>query len=168
MKVFVQWAKSTPGDWSQLDHADWDGQDRRPADGALDDRPGLIAALNVHGRTISAEEWDHIALRPHPSDGIRVFAWKDAGDAAIHTFREFSDPAIGGRRNTKDFTDYYTDQPESLPAAFVMAIDTLIHARDSFIPPQVASRFDCRTDNAAGHAAARGSRGARNGWGIGL
>ncbi len=160
MKVYVQWARSAPGGWSEVDHPAWDGQDHRPADGALDNRPGLVAALNVQGVTYSGEHWDRMAVRPGDDDGVVVYAW-NADTAVRHIFRELApDPAIGNALNTRQHVHWYTDDAVER-VRIARRVDCTLHAHADFTMPPAASRFDCRGDNAAGHDAVRSPKSWR-------
>jgi len=124
MKILAQWAKRTPGDWEEIDSADWFAKAKKPLPpsagtripaSALDNAAGWINALNVQGVIYTG--YDHYAVSDLPDGAIKVTAWKDdpayytAADLfAIETiFRPLApDPEMGDAINTNQSTVVYT------------------------------------------------------------
>lgn len=111
MRVLVQWTRSDPDDWQEIDAADWPHLPGRsvPAEGQLggdDDLPGWVHRLNVQGIQFIG---DHYAVEHLGPDRCRVTAWFDDPDSyppdqwqAIQvTFNPpRRDPQLGGAWNT--------------------------------------------------------------------
>lgn len=81
MKILVQWAKSTPEDWYELDSSQWSKLPQRPVPSTLlstvDTTEGWIHGLNIQGLVFNG--FDHYAVQ-EITDGIRVTSWNDDDD----------------------------------------------------------------------------------------
>ena len=76
MKLLLQWTLAAPGDWLEVDSADWPTLARRPLPqpgelGAADNAPGHIFRLNCQGVCF---EGDHYAVEDLPGGACRVTA----------------------------------------------------------------------------------------------
>ncbi len=80
MRVLVQWATSTPGNWAEVGPGQWSAIPWRPvpvSGDVIDDTPGWINALCVQGVVFHA---DHYHVEYLPDGGVRVTAWNDDPD----------------------------------------------------------------------------------------
>ena len=118
MRLYVQWTKANAEDWVALD-LDTSSQRRRvwerlpkkaePVGGEIiDNAAGWVFAVNVQG--VHFEGYDHYAVVPLASGGLRVIIWNDdPADftpdtfvAQVWTFETVApDPKIGGALNTR-------------------------------------------------------------------
>lgn len=82
MKILVQWATSTVGEWVQYDinsMADVRAMPRRPVPSdspLIDDQPGWIAAINIQGVVLMG---DHIGFGLNGDGHLVVGKWNDDG-----------------------------------------------------------------------------------------
>lgn len=120
MKVLVQWTRSTPRGWEQVDSSMWRSIPRRPdptgmGAGGVDDAPGWVFGLCVQGVHFTA---DHYAVEPLPRRGCRVTVWSDdpayypvgRRNAAVWTFETLApDPRFGRRWNTRQSVERFAD-----------------------------------------------------------
>lgn len=121
MRVLIQWATATPGDWKEVDSVDYAkapvADVPRGAE-AVGDSPGWVHALNVQGVTFHG--YDHYAVIPRADDGVDVIVWNDdpedwLGDrhAAIWSFRPLApDPKFGGALNTRQTLTVFVESPD--------------------------------------------------------
>lgn len=144
MKVLVQWATLTPGDWQEHDSAAWESLPAKPeprGGEAVDDALGWVNRLNVQGVEFTG---DHYAVE-HLRNGCRVICWDDdPADippdefcARVWTFRPLApDPRIGGRYNTRQSQVVY-----AAPAAMARLLrnapyeNTILVPWAEFVPP---------------------------------
>lgn len=83
MLIYLQWAKSSPEDWSPLDvhdpaTMDWLRSVARPEpDGtqSVDGEPGWVNAMNCQGIGFSGD--DHSAIEALPDGSVRITGWMD-------------------------------------------------------------------------------------------
>lgn len=111
MKVYIQWAKSTPEDWVAVDLtriAQVRNLPKKPvptSSSVVDNTAGWLCGLNVQGIDFSG--YDHTAVEIVGS-GLRITGWQDDtedfGDTRWATewtlMPPAPDPNIGGRINT--------------------------------------------------------------------
>jgi hypothetical protein len=123
MRIFIQWTQKLAREDIEFDHANWSSLPKRglPVTGELggaDNLRGWINTLTVMGITYHS---DHYCIRDNGDGGVLVIAWNDdpddRGDGRTATetvyYRPASDPALGGRMNTKYSVKIYAD-PETL------------------------------------------------------
>lgn len=111
MKVYIQWAKTTPEDWTAVDLSRLSQIRNLPKKGlpgptsVLDNNPGWLCGLNCQGIDFSG--YDHTAIEL-VGDGLRITGWQDDtadfGDTRWATewtlMPPAPDPALGGVMNT--------------------------------------------------------------------
>jgi len=83
--VLVQYAASVPGDWKEIDSAQWNAEPKRPipAGGESPDPPGYVNAINIGGEVWQG--FDHYRIEDiadaEQGAGVRLTAWDtDAED----------------------------------------------------------------------------------------
>ncbi|HUX16791.1 MAG TPA: hypothetical protein VMW52_09990, partial [Phycisphaerae bacterium] len=146
MRVLVQWARGTPGDWEEADSRQWHRSAHKPDPTGLglglDNAPGWVHALNVQGIVFSAA--DHYAVEHVDDETIRVSTWNDdpswvpAGEreAAVWTIKTLApDPAMKGAINTRQSVEHYA---EPARAAHYAALDIPCRPWADFTPPVAA------------------------------
>lgn len=119
MRVLIQWTRSTPRGWEEIDSTQWRSLPRRPdptgADLSPDDAPGWVYRLCAQGLEFTA---DHYAVESLPARGCRVTIWNDdpsrypPGEryARVWTLRPIApDPKAGGRWNTAQSQVIYAE-----------------------------------------------------------
>lgn len=112
VRVLVQWARSSPSDWVELNvrnSRDVRDLPRKPvptASSVVDNSPGWLCAVNVQGIVFSG--YDHLAIEP-VGQALRVTGWcddpEDHGDTRWGTSWLLEppgpDPALNGAVNTR-------------------------------------------------------------------
>lgn len=125
MKVLVQWARSNPGDWEEVDSAQWAATPKKPnltgsAPGqGLDDLPGHVAALNVQGVSFYS---DHYHVEHIDDETIKVTVWEDdpvhgpkSKRAMVWTFKTLApDPGVDGMYNTRQTKEVFAEENSKL------------------------------------------------------
>ncbi len=143
MRVCYQWALDPPGDWQDVDSADWGNLAKRPLPGVsppLGD-VGYINSVCVQG--VSIEGADKYAVTPF-EDGCKVWRWTDdlrdrtepEFRAEVWTFLPLApDRRIGGRYNTRQSVVIY-----AAPVAMTRISSDPVENRElrpytDFVPP---------------------------------
>lgn len=173
MKLLVQWAQQTPGNWFEVASAAWAGLARRaspPPATPLNQVAGWIAALNVQGVEFSDVEHFHVA---DIVDGVRVTAWRDSvvGQERAHVWDILTlaaDPALGGAINTRQSRTIFAQPADQ--SQFSNSQNTIVKDWTAFSPPttDVSSGGPPQTiAEKANHRSARSLRGWRE-WTEGL
>jgi len=110
MKILVQWAKSVPEDWEEVDSDDWHKLAKKDKGSPLDDQSGLIASINVQG--VIFTDFDYCHVESIADRGCRVSFWNDDDPRGI-TCWEFlplaPDPQVGNQHNTRQSRVVYSD-----------------------------------------------------------
>jgi hypothetical protein len=183
MKVLYQWTQGVPGDWLEVESADWPALPERPLPstselGGADNNPGWIHRLNCQGVSFIG---DHYAVEDIPG-GCRITAWWDDLDsypdgqwyARVMTFLDPAPDTVTGLMNTRQSQVIYA-QPDALAtfaAAYHVAVADLDTAVENCVfrpwadfvpPPTSAVRHGIWTSDElnVGHEQALSTRGWR-------
>lgn len=126
MKVLVQWSKSNPEDWVEIDSSKWKDLPKKPeprnpiGTDEVDTSNGWIYAINVQG--VIFGEADHFAVEELDSGGVKVISWVTDSDdwadgekwAIEHFFEPLQpDENFGNAVNTKQTRIIY-GEPNAL------------------------------------------------------
>lgn len=120
MRILVQWATTAPGDWVEMDSADWALIPFRPTPGPgsrasspVDGSPGWVHALCVQGVVFQGDHYHVVDL---PGGRCLVSCWNDDPDdwgpseylARSVLFEPLQpDPLFGGAINTRQTWHVY-------------------------------------------------------------
>lgn len=160
MKVLVQWTRSNPSDWEEIDSSAWESQPKRadPRGGEIiDDEQGWVFRINVQGVEFTGDhyavdhltpgeevEWYDGTTRTVPAGGgCRVYCWSDDPEdytigyrnAKVYTFLALRpDPKFGNAYNVQQSLDYYADDVVRglMPSSLE---EGRIHTYEEFVPP---------------------------------
>lgn len=193
MKVYVQWAQATPGDWVLADTGNWPNRQTKAdpigdvgfdllnnvvsiGDVLLNNQAGWVFGINCQGVVFPPS--DHFAVEPHVSGGAVVTRWDDDpywypnGDwkfADVWTFEPLAfDPKVG-TVNTRQSRVFYGDLLwEQYWIDREGELPPFFRPLSFFEPPASAvTKHGIWLSDAkvAEHMAARGLRGWRE-WGV--
>lgn len=152
MRVCVQWSQATPGDWQEVDSADWHTLPELPPpdgiDGVKDQRKGWVHRLSIQGVEFTAE---HYAVEHISDEEIRVTVWNDSsldhpsGErfALVWTFKTLApDLYFNGAINTRQTKVVYLDLGGALNDRWgdVPIQDTEFKDWSEFVPPDSIAR----------------------------
>ena len=76
MKTLIQWTRTNPRDWEDIDSADWSSLPKGPlpnGDEVITDEPLYIHRINIQGVQFTG---DHCAVT-EITDGVRFYSWND-------------------------------------------------------------------------------------------
>jgi len=136
MKILVQWAKSNPEDWVEVDSEDWHKLAKKDHGSAIDDSPGLIAAVNIQGVEFSG--FDHCHVEPIAGRGCRITTWHDDPEIDPVTWQFLPlapDPKVGGKYNTRQSRVVYADAGSRHHAMYLDTENTTVHERVKWKEP---------------------------------
>lgn len=126
MRALIQWARSNPLGWEEMDSADWAmlPDKRASANRSVNADAGWVNALNVQGMVF--EGYDRVAIVDNGDGSIDVWCVNDdaaAGwDAATRYMRHVQirplrvDDSLGGAINTDMNQTIYSDDPVFAPS----------------------------------------------------
>lgn len=132
MRVYIQWATSTPQPWTPYDLdriQDVRGLPRKPAPTggeSLDMQPGWLAAVDIQGVTFTG--YDHMTFAVSGA-GLLVYAWNDDPEdfpvgtrwGQVWFFDTLApDARFGGAMNTRQTVTWYAE-PGSIVVAHGIA-----------------------------------------------
>lgn len=118
MKLLVQWARSQPGGWEEVEASQWRHLPKRPdptgQPHGVDHRPGWIAQVNIQGLVPTA---DHYAVEHVDDETLRLTLWFDDPSyvtdgyyAVVWTIKTLApDPKHGGAINTRQSAVVYAE-----------------------------------------------------------
>jgi len=112
MRLYIQYARTTPQDWVQYDIVNASDYGNIPDKGVpdggsvLDDTDGWVYAINVQGCQWFG--WDHFS-GDISGDGLVVIVWNDSGTAEEWTFLSPKHVPFEARTNTDQALTVYTD-----------------------------------------------------------
>jgi len=137
MKILVQWAKSTPEDWEEIDSDDWHKLAKKDKGAAVDDQSGTIHCVNIQG--VGFTGYDHYHVESINDRGCKITAWNDDPDGEEATIWEFlplaPDPLVGGRYNTRQSRMVYVDK-EDKRSYYLRTEKTSVLYRSEFKEPE--------------------------------
>lgn len=133
MKVLVQWASDSPGDYEEIDlnagnrRNAWRNLPKRPVPkgGERLDEKGYVFDLVIDG--IHFYGWDHVAVEPLGGGSVKVYGWTDDVDDDTFAYRwgevwtlhpHRKDPLVGNQMNTHQIKTVYAEDLDDMGKFF--------------------------------------------------